>query len=219
MCFTCCQGCIKDCMTCDVGAAHALQEVVAALQRHLRTAPRQLCRGDIFCVTLRPCTAEEGILRSLHGVSASGKLGLRPSTLGLDLYDAVCTDAAHQRVCYSARRVRRRVAHIRKASPRCNHAVLVPLCRHCTSTPAGSCILQGCHSAPRDGAASFDGRDRPHGRRPVGEHTVRLNCESHTTATVRECRMPTDMGGHAHASIGALFCCYVANCMAGAGLG
>ena len=51
---------------------------MAALQRHLHAAPRQLCRGDVFCVALRPCTSEEGILRSLHGVSASGKLGLLP---------------------------------------------------------------------------------------------------------------------------------------------
>ncbi len=48
--------------------------MVAALQRHLRAAPRQLCRGDLFCVALRPCTSEDGILRSLHGIGASGKL-------------------------------------------------------------------------------------------------------------------------------------------------
>ncbi len=51
-----------------------LQEVVAALQRHLRAAPRIMCRGDIFCIALRPCTAEDGILRTLHGIGASGEL-------------------------------------------------------------------------------------------------------------------------------------------------
>ena len=54
------------------------QEVVAALQRHLRAAPRQLCCGDVFSVALRPCTSEDGILRSLHGVSAPGKLPSAP---------------------------------------------------------------------------------------------------------------------------------------------
>jgi len=53
--------------------------VVAALQRHLRAAPRQLCRGDVFCVALRPCTSEDGVLRSLHGIGASGKLGPVPT--------------------------------------------------------------------------------------------------------------------------------------------